>query len=92
MRLTRYTDYALRVLIHLGAQPDRICSIAEIARGYGISQNLYLAKLARTTHYETTFTFNADGSASYTEHTMLEMAELPKPLDHADSNRLVRVD
>ena len=59
---------------------------------YGISQNLYLAKLARTTHYETTFTFNADGSASYTEHTMLEMAELPKPLDHADSNRLVRVD
>lgn len=59
---------------------------------YGISQNLYLAKLARTTHYETTFTFNADGSASYTEHTMLEMAELPKPLDHADSNRLVRID
>ena len=45
MRLTRYTDYALRVLIHLGAQPDRICSIAEIARGYGISQN-HLMKVA----------------------------------------------
>lgn len=32
MRLTRYTDYALRVLTYLGAQPDRVCSIAEIAR------------------------------------------------------------
>jgi Rrf2 family nitric oxide-sensitive transcriptional repressor len=39
MRLTRYTDYALRVLIYLGARPDDLCSIAEIARGYGISQN-----------------------------------------------------
>ena len=45
MRLTRYTDYALRVLIHLGAQPDRVCSIAEIARAYGVSQN-HLMKVA----------------------------------------------
>jgi Rrf2 family transcriptional regulator, nitric oxide-sensitive transcriptional repressor len=29
MRLTRYTDYAMRVLLYLGAQPDRICSIGE---------------------------------------------------------------
>ncbi|MFT4012682.1 MAG: Rrf2 family transcriptional regulator [Paracoccus sp. (in: a-proteobacteria)] len=39
MRLTRYTDYALRVLLYLGRQPDRLCSISEIARAYGISQN-----------------------------------------------------
>ncbi len=39
MRLTRYTDYALRVLMHLAARPDRLASIAEIARAYGISQN-----------------------------------------------------
>ena len=45
MRLTRYTDYALRVLTYLGARPDRVCSIGEIARGYGISQN-HLMKVA----------------------------------------------
>jgi Rrf2 family nitric oxide-sensitive transcriptional repressor len=39
MRLTRYTDYAMRVLLYLGAQPDRTCSISEISRAYGISQN-----------------------------------------------------
>ncbi|MEZ5656296.1 MAG: Rrf2 family transcriptional regulator [Sphingobium sp.] len=39
MRLTRYTDYAMRVLLYLGRQPDRLCSIAEIAQAYGISQN-----------------------------------------------------
>ncbi|GGC45256.1 Rrf2 family transcriptional regulator [Chelatococcus reniformis] len=39
MRLTRYTDYAMRVLLHLGARPERLCSIGEIARAYGISQN-----------------------------------------------------
>lgn len=45
MRLTRYTDYAMRVLLHLGSHPDRLCSIAEIARAYGISQN-HLMKVA----------------------------------------------
>ena len=39
MRLTRYTDYALRVLLYLGREPTRLCSIAEIARAYAISQN-----------------------------------------------------
>lgn len=39
MRLTRYTDYAMRVLLYLGRQPERLCSIAEIAKAYGISQN-----------------------------------------------------
>ncbi|GAB4069226.1 Rrf2 family transcriptional regulator [Ancylobacter sonchi] len=39
MRLTRYTDYAMRVLLYLGSRPERQCSIAEIARAYAISQN-----------------------------------------------------
>lgn len=39
MKLTRYTDYALRVLLYLGARPDRLCSISEMAKAYNISQN-----------------------------------------------------
>ena len=39
MRLTQYTDYALRVLLYLARHPDRLCSIAEIATAYGISKN-----------------------------------------------------
>lgn len=39
MRLTRYSDYAVRVLLYLGAQPDRLCSIGEIAKAHEISQN-----------------------------------------------------
>lgn len=39
MRLTLYTDYSLRVLIHLALHDDRLCSIGEIARTYDISHN-----------------------------------------------------
>lgn len=39
MRLTAYTDYALRVLIRLALQPDCLTRIADIAKSYGISEN-----------------------------------------------------
>ncbi|MBR0552033.1 RrF2 family transcriptional regulator [Stakelama marina] len=39
MRLTRYSDYAMRVLLHLGAEPSRLSSITEIADAYQISRN-----------------------------------------------------
>jgi Rrf2 family nitric oxide-sensitive transcriptional repressor len=39
MRLTRYTDYAMRVLLHLAARDDDLSSIGEIAGLYKISQN-----------------------------------------------------
>jgi len=39
MRLTRHTDFAMRVLLYLGARPERLCTIPEMARAYGISQN-----------------------------------------------------
>jgi len=39
MRLTRFTDYSLRVLIYLGLQPDRLVTIRCISDAYGISRN-----------------------------------------------------
>ena len=39
VRLTSFTDYSLRVLIYLAAQPERRATIAEIATAYGISEN-----------------------------------------------------
>lgn len=39
MKLTRYSDYALRVLTYLAAHDDRLCSIREIAERYRISEN-----------------------------------------------------
>ncbi|MBV1692022.1 Rrf2 family transcriptional regulator [Novosphingobium sp. G106] len=39
MRLTRYTDYSLRVLIHLALNDDRLCSIGEMSRTYDVSHN-----------------------------------------------------
>lgn len=39
MKLTRYTDYSLRVLMHLAANPDRLASIGEIAAAHRISEN-----------------------------------------------------
>ena len=39
MRLSTFSDYSLRVLMYLGAQPDRLATIAEIAAGHGISES-----------------------------------------------------
>lgn len=39
MRLTRYSDFAVRVMLYLAGHEDRQCSIAEIAQAYDISQN-----------------------------------------------------
>ncbi len=40
MQLTRYTDYAIRVLLHVGAREEGArSSVSEIARIYGISKD-----------------------------------------------------
>ncbi len=39
MQLTIFTDYGLRSLMYLAAQPDKLCSVREIAEHYGISRN-----------------------------------------------------
>lgn len=39
MRLSTFSDFSLRVLAYLGANPDRLVTIAEIAQSYAISEN-----------------------------------------------------
>lgn len=39
MKLTSFTDYSLRVLIYLAAQPGRRATIAEIAATFEVSEN-----------------------------------------------------
>ena len=40
MRFTRYTDFALRVLMYLGLKPEgELSTIKEIAARYGVSEN-----------------------------------------------------
>jgi Rrf2 family nitric oxide-sensitive transcriptional repressor len=39
MKFTAFTDYSLRLLIHLAAGPQRRLTVAEIAQSLGISAN-----------------------------------------------------
>ncbi|HXP87937.1 MAG TPA: Rrf2 family transcriptional regulator [Bryobacteraceae bacterium] len=39
MRLTKHTDYSLRVLVYLGVRPGRVATIEEVADAYTISRN-----------------------------------------------------
>lgn len=56
MRLSAFSDYSLRVLMHLGGNTDRLTTIGEIARLHAISEN-HLTKvvhqLARAGYIET---------------------------------------
>ncbi len=45
MRLTLHSDYAVRILIHLGLVSDRLVTMDEISKAYGISKN-HLMKIS----------------------------------------------
>lgn len=46
MHLTRFTDNALRCLMYLGRNPDRVVTVGEVARRMGMSED-HLLKVVR---------------------------------------------
>jgi len=52
MQLTIFTDYGLRSLMYLAAQPDKLCSVREIAEHYGISRNHLVKVVHRLSQLE----------------------------------------
>lgn len=44
MRLTKHSDYALRILLYVATHPDRLVATEEIGGAYGISSN-HLVKI-----------------------------------------------
>ncbi len=47
MHLTQFTDYALRSALYLACHPDRLVSVDEVGRAYGISRH-HLVKVVQT--------------------------------------------
>lgn len=49
MKLTRFTDYSLRVLMHLGIRENGRVTIKEISASYGISHNHLMKVVSQLT-------------------------------------------
>lgn len=58
---------------------------------YGICSTAFLEKAFRTDSYRIEVTFNADGSWSYVQETMLLVHGRAQPFQHRDVNTLVKV-
>lgn len=85
MRLTVYTDYALRLLMYLALKNDGLATIEEVADSYGVSKN----HLMKVTHQL--------GVGGYIEtvrgrHGGLRLAKSPKEIGLGDVVRYTEPD
>jgi hypothetical protein len=58
------------------------------SKGYGLSQNTHLLARAEATAFESTFTFNADGTLTYKSDLTLKLMATGKTMVHTDRNTL----
>ena len=79
MRLTHYSDCALRMLMYLGADPARQATTAEIARACGIAED-HLTKIVHQL-----------GRAGYVETTRGRKGGRPKTLEPAKRQLVVKL-
>ena len=47
MQLTQFSDYAMRVVLYLASRPERLVSVEEIGRAYGVSRH-HLVRVVQT--------------------------------------------
>lgn len=47
MHLTQFSDYGLRLALYLASHPDRVVSVDEVSRAYGVSRH-HLVKVVQT--------------------------------------------
>ena len=40
MKLTKFSDYSLRLLLYLAVHPERVVSVREVSRAYGVSPHI----------------------------------------------------
>jgi|SRR5450759_2635235 Rrf2 family nitric oxide-sensitive transcriptional repressor len=77
MQLTRFTDYSLRVLVFLGAHPDRLCTISETAQAYRISGNHLMKVVNRLSAVGYIQTFRGKGGG-------MRLSRAPKMINLGD--------
>ncbi len=70
-------------VLHFDASPGDPC--------YGILQNHYLLGRAELKDFTSTFTFNDDGTISYTSDLLLKLAATGGEMHHTDTNTLALV-
>lgn len=72
---------------------DKVLTFAATpgSEDYGLCQNKYLLQRARTMAFESIFTFNDDGTFSYTSDLVLKLAATGEEMHHTDRNTLHRV-
>ena len=58
---------------------------------YGILQNKYLMRRAEIKNFTSTFTFNDDGTMTYTSDLHLRLEQTGSEMHHTDKNTLTRV-